>query len=175
MALINCPECGKEISDAAKNCINCGFVLKEEADAVPQQSVVRVEVNSESKSSKNFLVKGITLNLCCLFLSTVNAVNYILGEGGNNVFRDIKFLFVISIIAAVLSFVGSLVLLAKPKTRNVKTVIAYLAVNVLAGFYTLCFLDFAVCGFVIFVPQLIALAVSYVLILASLFIKDEKQ
>ena len=29
MALIKCPECGKEISDTAKNCIHCGYVLKE--------------------------------------------------------------------------------------------------------------------------------------------------
>jgi len=27
MALINCPECGKEISDRAEKCINCGFPL----------------------------------------------------------------------------------------------------------------------------------------------------
>lgn len=30
MALINCPECGKEISDKAKKCIHCGKVLIEE-------------------------------------------------------------------------------------------------------------------------------------------------
>ena len=28
MALINCPECGKEISDSAAQCIHCGYVLK---------------------------------------------------------------------------------------------------------------------------------------------------
>jgi len=28
MALINCPECGKEISDKAASCPNCGIVLK---------------------------------------------------------------------------------------------------------------------------------------------------
>ncbi len=28
MALINCPECGAEISDAAKSCPNCGFPLQ---------------------------------------------------------------------------------------------------------------------------------------------------
>ena len=28
MALINCPECGKEISDQVKNCPNCGYPLK---------------------------------------------------------------------------------------------------------------------------------------------------
>lgn len=27
MALITCPECGKEISDKAENCPNCGYVL----------------------------------------------------------------------------------------------------------------------------------------------------
>lgn len=29
MALIKCPECGKEISDKAKTCINCGCPLSE--------------------------------------------------------------------------------------------------------------------------------------------------
>ena len=27
MALINCPECGKEVSDKAPSCINCGLPL----------------------------------------------------------------------------------------------------------------------------------------------------
>ena len=31
MALINCPECGKEVSDAAKVCIHCGFPLEKNA------------------------------------------------------------------------------------------------------------------------------------------------
>lgn len=30
MALINCPECGKEISDKAKVCINCGYPISRE-------------------------------------------------------------------------------------------------------------------------------------------------
>lgn len=30
MALIKCPECGKEISDASKQCIYCGFPLEKE-------------------------------------------------------------------------------------------------------------------------------------------------
>jgi len=30
MALMNCPECGKEISDKAKICIYCGYPLEEE-------------------------------------------------------------------------------------------------------------------------------------------------
>ena len=27
MALIKCPECGKEVSSTAQKCINCGFIL----------------------------------------------------------------------------------------------------------------------------------------------------
>lgn len=32
MALIKCPECGKEISDKANACIHCGYPLNEEED-----------------------------------------------------------------------------------------------------------------------------------------------
>ena len=32
MALIKCPECGKEISDKAENCIHCGFPIKNNAE-----------------------------------------------------------------------------------------------------------------------------------------------
>lgn len=35
MALINCPECGKEISDKAKNCIHCGYPLDSVNSAPP--------------------------------------------------------------------------------------------------------------------------------------------
>lgn len=32
MALIKCPECGKEISDRAKSCPNCGFPITDEKE-----------------------------------------------------------------------------------------------------------------------------------------------
>lgn len=31
MALINCPECGKEISDSAMNCPNCGYPINKKS------------------------------------------------------------------------------------------------------------------------------------------------
>lgn len=34
MALIKCPECGKEISDMSETCIHCGYPLKKEKKAV---------------------------------------------------------------------------------------------------------------------------------------------
>lgn len=40
MALINCPECGKEVSDKARNCPSCGYPLitSEEQPSVAQTS-----------------------------------------------------------------------------------------------------------------------------------------
>ena len=37
MALINCPECGKEISDTADVCIHCGYKLKTKAQSNVQR------------------------------------------------------------------------------------------------------------------------------------------
>ena len=31
MALVSCPECGKEISDAARSCPHCGYAMRESA------------------------------------------------------------------------------------------------------------------------------------------------
>ena len=31
MALVSCPECGKEISDAARSCPHCGYTMREAA------------------------------------------------------------------------------------------------------------------------------------------------
>lgn len=39
MALINCPECGKEISEQASNCPHCGYAIKPD-------SPINVNVNS---------------------------------------------------------------------------------------------------------------------------------
>ena len=36
MALIKCPECGKDISDTISQCIHCGFRLKKEAPCVEE-------------------------------------------------------------------------------------------------------------------------------------------
>lgn len=36
MALVNCPECGKEISDRSKACIHCGFPLE---DTEPKEGI----------------------------------------------------------------------------------------------------------------------------------------
>lgn len=61
MALINCPECGKEISDKAKNCIHCGFPLDSVGcDDKPEttENVNIAEAEPTSVYSENILPKA---------------------------------------------------------------------------------------------------------------------
>lgn len=46
MALIKCPECGKEISDQAENCPNCGYPIK-------NQSTNNVNNNQQNSNKLN--------------------------------------------------------------------------------------------------------------------------
>lgn len=50
MAIINCPECGKEISDKSETCIYCGYPLKEtKSEEAPK------DATSEKVSIRNNL------------------------------------------------------------------------------------------------------------------------
>lgn len=42
MALITCPECGKQISDKAPACIHCGYPLQQEQQTVPTTAAVSI-------------------------------------------------------------------------------------------------------------------------------------
>ena len=46
MAMINCPECGKEISDTVKNCIHCGYPIKKPKKELPIKKIGIVTVIS---------------------------------------------------------------------------------------------------------------------------------
>ena len=41
MAMINCPECGNLVSDKAKSCIHCGFVLQK------QRNILQIKTPNE--------------------------------------------------------------------------------------------------------------------------------
>ena len=40
MSMINCPECGKEISDKSDKCINCGFPIRGEEHTTEKENYV---------------------------------------------------------------------------------------------------------------------------------------
>lgn len=50
MAIINCPECGKEISDRAETCIYCGYPLKEPM----KEEALKKEVSGKELFNLNY-------------------------------------------------------------------------------------------------------------------------
>ncbi len=94
MALINCPDCGKEVSDSAKNCIHCGCVLKQNLIKCPEcgnevsdsasscpkcgfalrkeDTAQKVVVMKESKATgKKLLMRGLIVSLSVIVISLI--------------------------------------------------------------------------------------------------------
>lgn len=67
MAIIKCPECGKGISDKAKECINCGCPIGQKEIKVAE----KVDVEAKKNESKK---KKITI-----FVSVILAIGLIVG------------------------------------------------------------------------------------------------
>lgn len=65
MSMINCPECGKEISDKAKACPNCGYSFEETkfckfcGEKIPMDSVVCTKCGRQVENQTD---KGVTIN-----------------------------------------------------------------------------------------------------------------
>jgi len=71
MALINCPECGKQISDQAKNCPDCGYPINSEVIIVDKRN------NRELKAPPTVVVESKegcflqTLNTGCMIIFVI--------------------------------------------------------------------------------------------------------
>lgn len=63
MAMINCPECGNLVSDKAKACIHCGFVLAKEKNILriktPNEPQVQVKLSYQFIDKQTGAVLGI--------------------------------------------------------------------------------------------------------------------
>lgn len=81
MALIKCPECGKEISDISEKCINCGFPLEQ---AEEDFSIEWIEPKNEMSTAR--LIIGIVMlvfSIPVLFQSCAAGIfNSIKNNGG---------------------------------------------------------------------------------------------
>lgn len=102
MALINCPECGKKVSDSAVMCPNCGYNVKESVEAkklaavepnvsvkqvtnVPVEPVV-ADTPKKAKKKKNVVVIVIVCILAfyVIFLSISKCVSYVSNKNQYN-------------------------------------------------------------------------------------------
>lgn len=97
MALIKCTECGKEISDKAERCPNCGYPIKD----------ILGIVNTDKKSSNNNY-KKFDFNNNEVDLDNPKFMEYHNQEAKT----DLKSSFKISIISFIIAFLGLLVSMA---------------------------------------------------------------
>ena len=82
MALINCPECGRQISDQAKNCPDCGYPIKSEVIIIDErkdrEAPAPPTVVVESKEGC-FLQ---TLNIGCIVFLVIIVLLFLFVFGG---------------------------------------------------------------------------------------------
>lgn len=74
MALINCPECKKEVSDSAKTCPHCGYKLIED-------EVQKTNIQSKKPKKKSGCL---TLVIIGAALLIIFYIFYIIGSNGDN-------------------------------------------------------------------------------------------
>lgn len=80
MALINCPECGKQISDKAEKCIHCGYQMKEQK--VTKEKEEKDRGKKDKKKSKFFLILIVVLVLIAGGVTTLIIVSNSKKTGG---------------------------------------------------------------------------------------------
>ena len=93
MAMINCPECGKEISDKALSCPNCGYSLNsnENYNISYQEYFVK-----KKTPGKGFGIAGMVLGIIgvvystMIFLSTLGTLMVESGGAVNELFVNVK-------------------------------------------------------------------------------------
>lgn len=85
MSLIKCPECGKEVSDSATNCPNCGYGIKfhyEKIELEKQQAVQKEKIDrfkeklSLSLKNKKVTVPAIIIAVVFLLGLVIYRINY---------------------------------------------------------------------------------------------------
>ena len=82
MALIKCPECGKEVSDKAVACIHCGFPLNqlekdnniEKEDDGKLYKIILKNVPTDAKVKAIKIIRDIHSNLSLIHISFIQRV-----------------------------------------------------------------------------------------------------
>lgn len=81
MALIKCPECGKEVSDTCEQCIHCGYKLKkdvkEETNPIIEQKKV-VEQPRQRRGLPSWAVALIVLGAIPIAIAILAPIFYII-------------------------------------------------------------------------------------------------
>ena len=78
MALIKCPECGKEVSDKAQTCINCGCPIAEQNTSnekiTNEPNIVTMVEDAEQKANKKLFISMILNAIATVIIPFVFSV-----------------------------------------------------------------------------------------------------
>lgn len=74
MALINCPECEKEISDKVKACPHCGYPLEENLDETQKVQITSVKLEKMSPKKKKTIVISTIIIITLIIASIVGII-----------------------------------------------------------------------------------------------------
>lgn len=80
MALINCPECKKKVSDTAEHCPNCGFAVKAYVEKKKSQQISSKEIN-ESSSLIGIIFIAVIICVCFLLFKACSTPTYDSNDG----------------------------------------------------------------------------------------------
>ena len=84
MALVNCPECGKEVSSTAESCPNCGYGVREHFFNIEYAEIIkRNEAIHQKKRKRNIRILIIAIPAFILLISISLGIiinNYILSK-----------------------------------------------------------------------------------------------
>lgn len=78
MALINCPECGREISEMAKSCPHCGCPIQKSTENKGSRSKPKKTHNSENRNEKP-KKKGSCLKIVLIVLAALMVLIVLIG------------------------------------------------------------------------------------------------
>ena len=96
MALINCPECNKQVSDNAKSCPDCGFPIRDYVDGL------RPEKEEVGRKKRRIDWKVIVLIFLCLFSPALGAIFLWIFKKPHKIWKRIVFTILLLLIHFVL-------------------------------------------------------------------------
>lgn len=164
MALIKCPECGKDVSDTAKSCIHCGYVLKEDIVAQPQSFATAPQNQNSAKKSLN---KGVTINLIVTIVYLLFFALYAFFSDGifiGGIDRS-GIIGPVGLCIGIIPIAMSIVIFAVPKLRNKLFLILYILACIVSS-------PLIVFANIFMVPAALALLIGIVLVIKSMLVKD---
>ncbi len=180
MALIKCPECGKDVSDSANICIHCGYKLNQE-----QQTVQFT--HDKKESAKKSLTKGITIFLT---LSVITLLFLLIDYVLSLVIPDFNFIIehltpagrnIIKLLPTVcVSLILSVIMLAVPKIRKIWAILICLIINIVSALPSVLliwivstdFLGFFLGIIISFITVPIAFIIGFISVVKGMIQKD---